>query len=434
MEKFFKLKEHGTNVRTELIAGFTTFMTMAYILAINPDILSKAGMDSGALFTATALASLLATLMMGLYANLPFALAPGMGLNAFFAFTVCGIMKMPWQLALTAILIEGIIFLVLSIFKVREAIVKAIPANIRKSVSVGIGLFIAFIGLQHADIIVDNPATLVSVGDIAGGTGLLAIIGLFITSALLFFKIKGALLIGILATTLIGIPFGITKIPEEFSPVSLPASLEPIFFKFQFDKIFTLEFVVVIFSFLFVDMFDTIGTLIGVSTKAKMLDSNGTMPGMNKALLTDAVGTTFGAVVGTSTVTTYVESAAGVSEGGRTGLTAVATAGLFAIALFLSPIFLLIPEAATAPALILVGLFMMEPIKEIDLSDYTEAIPAFLAIIMMPLTYSIAEGIMFGIVSYAILKLITLKLKDVPIVTWILAALFLAKIIVDKVT
>ncbi len=429
MEKFFRLKENGTTVRTELIAGLTTFMTMAYILAVNPSTLAAAGMNKGALFTATALSSLVATLLMALYANLPFALAPGMGLNAFFAYTVVLAMGYPWELALTAVFVEGIIFILLSLFKVREAIVKAIPLNIRRAVSVGIGLFIAFIGLQNAKVIVANPAVLVGLGDITKGPALLALIGLVLTGALLAFKVKGALLIGILGTTIIGIPMGITTIPSGFSPVSMPASLSPILFKFQFDKIFSLDFFVVMFSFLFVDMFDTIGTLVGVSTKARMLSSDGTMPRMNRALLADAIGTTFGACVGTSTVTTYVESAAGVSEGGRTGLSALSTAGLFFIALFFSPIFLLIPGAATAPALILVGLFMMEPIREIDLSDYTEAIPAFLAIIMMPLTYSIADGIMFGIMGYAIIKLASGKWKDVPVATYILAVLFVLKLV-----
>ncbi len=429
MEKFFKLKAAGTTVRTELVAGLTTFMTMAYILAVNPATLAAAGMDKGALFTATALSALVATLIMALYANLPFALAPGMGLNAFFAYTVVLAMGYPWELALTAVFVEGIIFILLSIFKIREAIVRAIPLNIRRAVSVGIGLFIAFIGLQNAKIIVSNPAVLVGLGDITKGPALLALIGLVLTGALLAFKVKGALLIGILGTTVIGIPMGITAIPQGFSPLAMPASLSPILFKFQFDKLLTLDFFVVMFSFLFVDMFDTIGTLVGVSTKAKMISSDGTMPRMNRALMSDAVGTVFGACIGTSTVTTYVESAAGVSEGGRTGLTALSTAGLFFVALFLSPIFLLIPGAATAPALILVGLFMMEPIKDIDLSDYTEAIPAFLAIIMMPLTYSIADGIMFGIMGYAIIKVCSGKWKDVPVPTFILAVLFVLKLV-----
>jgi AGZA family xanthine/uracil permease-like MFS transporter len=428
VEKFFSLKQNGTTVRTEVLAGITTFMTMAYILAVNPGILSATGMPKGALFTATALSSLAATLVMALYAKLPFALAPGMGLNAFFAFTVVLGMKYSWQTALTAVFIEGLIFIVLSLVNVREAIVKSIPINLKRALSVGIGLFIAFIGFQNAGIVVKNDAVIVGLGKVTEGPALLAIIGLILTGLFLALKVKGALLVGILATTIIGIPMGVTKL-EGFRLVSLPDSIGPIFMQFDFSKLFTGELLIVVFTFLLVDMFDTIGTLVGVSTKAGMLTSSGEVPRAKKALLADAIGTAFGAMVGTSTVTTYVESAAGVAEGGRTGLTSLVTAVLFFLALFFSPLFLLIPSAATAPALVIVGLFMLSPIKEIDFDDYTESIPAFLAMIAMPLTYSIADGIIFGIISYVALKVITGKAKDVPVVTYCVAAFFVLKFI-----
>jgi len=426
MEKFFKLKEHNTTVKTEVVAGVTTFLTMAYILIVNPMILSNAGMDMGGVFTATALASAIATLVMAFAANLPFALAPGMGLNAFFAFTVVLTMGYSWQFALTAVFLEGIIFIILTLFNVREAIINCIPANVKKAISVGIGLFIAFIGLQGAGIIANSDATLVVLGDVTSPQVLLAILGLVIIGVLLAFRIRGALLIGIIATTIIGLPLGITQPP---SGNWAPPSLAPIFFKFDFSQVFSLDMLIVLFTFLFVDMFDTVGTLIGVSTKAGILDKNGNIPKVKNALFADALGTTVGAMLGTSTVTTYVESAAGVAEGGRTGLTSFTTAILFVLALFVSPLFLMIPGAATAPALILVGLFMMSPIKEIDFDDYTESIPAFLTIIMMPLAYSIADGIMFGILSYVILKIFSGKMKDVSLVTLIVAIVFLIKFI-----
>ena len=428
MEKFFSLKQNGTNVRTEVLAGLTTFMTMAYILAVNPGILSATGMPKGALFTATALSSLVATLVMALYAKLPFALAPGMGLNAFFAFSVVLGMGYSWQTALTAVFVEGLIFILLSLINVREAIVKSIPINLKRALSVGIGLFIAFIGFQNAGIVVKNDAVLVGLGKVTEGPALLALIGLAITGLFLALKVKGALLVGILATTVIGIPMGITKL-EGLRLVALPDSIAPIFMQFDFSKLFTGELLIVVFTFLLVDMFDTIGTLVGVSTKAGMLTPSGEVPRAKRALLADAIGTAFGAMVGTSTVTTYVESAAGVAEGGRTGLTSLVTAGLFFLALFFSPLFLLIPSAATAPALIIVGLFMMSPVKEIDFDDYTEAIPSFLAIIAMPLTYSIADGIIFGVISYVVLKVITGKAKAVPFVTYCVAAFFVLKFI-----
>lgn len=425
-EKQFKLKEHGTDVKTEFIAGLTTFMTMAYILIVNPIILSGAGMDFGAVFTATALASVVATCVMAFGANLPFVLAPGMGLNAFFASTVVVAMGYSWQFALTAVFLEGIIFLILTFFNVREAIIDSIPMNIKKAISVGIGLFIAIIGFVTSGIIVGDGPNVLSLGHITSGAPLLALIGIIITGFLLAKNVRGAIFIGILLTTVIGFPLGITSFPEG-SIVSMPAS--PIFWAFEFDKIFTIDMLIVLLTFLFVDMFDTIGTLIGVSTKAGMLDENGKVPGVKAALFADAVGTTFGAMIGTSTVTTYVESASGVAEGGRTGLTALSGAFFFFIALFLSPLFIMVPAAATAPALIIVGLFMMSPVKEIDLDDFTEAIPAFLTIVMMPFAYSIAEGIVFGIVSYAALKLLTGRGKECPVVTYLIAVLFVLKII-----
>ena len=433
MKQFFKLEENKTNVKTEVLAGITTFMTMAYILVVNPVILSSTGMDFGGIFTATALASLIATLMMALYANYPFALAPGMGLNAFFAFTVVlGPMGKSWEFALTAVLIEGIIFILLSFIKAREAIFESIPLNLKNAVSVGIGLFIAFIGLSGAGIVKAGDGTLVALGELTSGAPLLAIIGIIITGFLLAKNVKGALLIGIIATTIIGIPMGVTILPDNFNTiVSMPPSLKDVAFKFVgFDQIFTFEMLVVVFTFLFVDIFDTVGTLAGVATKADMLDKDGKLPKVGAALMADAVGTVVGACLGTSTVTTYVESASGVAEGGRTGLTSLTTAAMFGVALFFAPLFTLVPSAATAPALVIVGLFMMSPITKIDFNDYTEAIPAFLTIVMMPFAYSIAEGIVFGMVSYVILKAISGKFKEVSLIMWILSALFVLRFIV----
>ncbi|MFR6069128.1 MAG: NCS2 family permease, partial [Clostridium perfringens] len=403
MEKFFKLKENNTDAKTEFIAGLTTFMTMAYILIVNPSILSAAGMDQGAVFTATALSAVIATLIMGLYAKLPFAQAPGMGLNAFFAYTIVIQMGYSFEFALTAVLLEGIIFILLTIFNVREAIVDSIPKGIKNAISVGIGLLIALIGLEGAGIVVHTDGgTIVSLGNIVSGSGLLAIIGLLITSVLIAKNVKGALFIGMIVTAIIGIPMGITPMPSKI--ISMPPSIAPTFFKFDFHNIFSLDMVIALFTLLFMDMFDTIGTLVGVATKAKMLDKDGKVPNIKKALFSDAVGTTLGACLGTSTVSTFVESASGVAEGGRTGLTAVSTAFMFFLALFFAPLFAVITPAVTASALVLVGLFMIEPIKEIDLHDFTEAIPAFLTIIMMPFAYSISDGIVFGVISYIILK------------------------------
>ena len=424
LENIFKLTENKTTVRTEIIAGITTFLTMAYILAVNPNILSATGMSSGALFTATAVSAIFATLVMAFWAKLPFALAPGMGLNAFFAFTVVLGMGHTWQFALTAVFIEGIIFILLTVFNIREAIVNAIPANLKKAISAGIGLFIAFIGLQNSGIVIKNDATLVHLGDITSGSALLAFIGLLITSALIVRKVKGDLLIGIIITALIGIPMGITQ----FKGITgLPPSIEPIFMKFEFSKIFTLDMLLVVFTFLFVDIFDTLGTLVGVSGKANMLDKDGKIPNAKKAFMADALGTTVGAILGTSTVTTYVESAAGVSEGGRTGLTAFVTALCFIAALFFAPLFVAIPAAATAPALILVGLFMLSSVKDIDLSDFSEAIPAFICIIAMPFTYSIAEGITLGLLSYVFIHVISGKFSKLTPAMYILAVLFIFK-------
>ena len=429
MEKFFKLKENNTDAKTEFIAGLTTFMTMAYILIVNPSILSAAGMDQGAVFTATALSAVIATLIMGLYAKLPFAQAPGMGLNAFFAYTIVIQMGYSFEFALTAVLLEGIIFILLTIFNVREAIVDSIPKGIKNAISVGIGLLIALIGLEGAGIVVHTDGgTIVSLGNIVSGSGLLAIIGLLITSVLIAKNVKGALFICMIITAIIGIPMGITPMPSKI--ISMPPSIAPTFFKFDFHNIFSLDMVIALFTLLFMDMFDTIGTLVGVATKAKMLDKDGKVPNIKKALFSDAVGTTLGACLGTSTVSTFVESASGVAEGGRTGLTAVSTAFMFFLALFFAPLFAVITPAVTASALVLVGLFMIEPIKEIDLHDFTEAIPAFLTIIMMPFAYSISDGIVFGVISYIILKLFSGKRKEISLTTVILGLVFLLKFLI----
>ncbi len=426
LEKFFSLEKNKTTVKTEILAGVTTFMTMAYILAVNPDILSATGMDKNALYTATALSALIATLVMALVARLPFALAPGMGLNAFFAFTVVLGMGYSWQFALTAVFLEGIIFLILTLFNIRELIIDAIPFTMKHAVSAGIGLFIAFIGLQNAGIIVKNDATLVGLGNMGSPTVLIAIGGIVLTAVLLARNVKGALLIGIFTATVTGLPFGVTKMPGG-TLIDLPPSLSPIFFKFKFEHILTFDMLIVLFTFLFVDMFDTVGTLVGVSSKAGMLDKNGKVPRVKQALMADSIGTFIGAILGTSTVTTYVESASGVAEGGRTGLTSLTTATLFLVALFFAPLFTMVPPAATAPALILVGFFMMSPVLQIDFNNYTESIPAFITIIFMPLTYSIAEGIVFGMLSYVLLKVLTGKFKDISVVMVILSILFILK-------
>ena len=457
LEKVFKLSENKTDAKTEILAGITTFMTMAYILAVNPSVLSAAGMDSGAVFTATALAAFVGTLLMAIFANYPFALAPGMGLNAYFAYTVVLGMGYSWEYALTAVFAEGIIFIILSATNVREAIFNAIPQNLKAAVSVGIGLFIAFIGLQNAKIVIGG-STLLQLFSVdkynevngvnasfnnVGITVLLAIIGIIITGILVVKDIKGNILWGILITWLLGIicqfagiyvpnaDLGFYSLLPDFSNgLSIP-SLSPIFCKLDFSGIFSLNFVVILFAFLFVDLFDTIGTLIGVSAKADMLDENGKLPRIKGALMADAVATTVGAVLGTSTTTTFVESASGVSEGGRTGLTAVTTAILFGLSLFLSPIFLAIPSFATAPALVIVGLYMLTNVTNIDFNDMSEAIPCYVCIIAMPFFYSISEGISMGVITYVALNLITGKAKEkkVSVLMYVLAILFILKYI-----
>ncbi|MDO5571729.1 MAG: NCS2 family permease [Bacteroidales bacterium] len=425
LEKLFGFNPKTMNVKTEILAGITAFLTMSYILAVNPEILSSVGMDKGALFTATALASVFATLVMSLLAKLPFALAPGMGLNAFFAFTVCLGMGYSWQFALTAVLIEGIIFILLTITNLREAIVNAIPMTLKNAIGAGIGLFIAFIGLQGAGVIANNDATLVSLGNITSGAPLLALIGIAFTSVLLIKNVKGAFLIGILGTTILGIPMGITQ----YSGVmSAPPSIAPIFFKFDFSQIFTPDMAVVVFTFLFVDMFDTIGTLVGVSTKAGLM-KDGKIPNAKQAFMADALGTTVGAMLGTSTTTTYVESASGVAQGGRSGLTSFTVAVCFFAALFFSPLFLSIPAAATCPVLVLVGLFMLSPIQNIKLDDYTESIPAFICVITIPFAYSISDGIVLGMISYVLINLLSLNHKKLTLPIYILAILFSLKYI-----
>ena len=443
MENFFKLKERGTTVSREIIAGLTTFLAMAYILAVNPGMLSAAGMSARAVFTATAVSAAIATLVMAFVANLPVALAPGMGLNAFFTFTVVIGMGCTWQLALTAVLIEGIIFIILSLCGIREAIVKSIPDNLKKAVAVGIGLFIAIIGLSNAGIVTSQAGTIISfvTFKMENAAALLAIIGLIITIILYTLKVPGAILIGIVITTLIGIPMGVTKIPEGFKAVSAPDA--PYFFAFDWKGIcmgangFSIavlgKFIVILITFLFTDLFDTIGTLLGVAEQGNLKDKDGNVLNAKGALIADSVGTVVGACLGTSTVTSYVESSAGVGAGGRTGLASVVTAVLFIISLLFSQVFLLIPAAATAPALIFVGYLMMKSVVDIKFDDSTEGIPAFVTIISMPFAYSISKGIMYGIITYVITKLCAKKAKDIPVVTWVLVVIFLAEIIFEAV-
>lgn len=425
--KIFGFDPAKHSVKTEIVAGLTTFLTMAYILSLNPDIfgaLESAGMPKGAVFTATALASVVGTLVMAIYAKKPYALAPGLGLNAFFVYTVCLTLGYSWQFALTAVLIEGIIFIILTVTNIREAIINAIPASMKNAVSVGIGLFIAFIGLNNAGIIVDEGGTIIALGDITSGTALLAIVGLIITSVMMIMKVPGAMLIGILLTAIIGVPFGITKFN---GLVDVPPSISDIALKFEWDKILSLDMVAIVFTFLFVDMFDTIGTVIGVSKKAGMVNPDGSIPGVKKVLMADAIATVAGAAFGTSTTTTYVESASGVASGGRTGLTAFTTAICFAVSLLFAPLFTAIPSAATAPALILVGVMMMAPVREIDFDDFTEAIPAYITLIMMPLAYSISDGIMLGVISYVLLNALGGKTRKISGMMWALAILFILR-------
>ena len=449
LEKFFKLKENGTNVRTEVVAGITTFMTMAYILAVNPSILSASGMDAQAVLIATAIASFIGTICMALLANYPFALAPGLGLNAYFAYTVCGSMGYSWQIALFAVFVEGLIFIVLSLTNVREAIFNAIPLQLKKGVSVGIGLFIAFIGLQNAGIVVNNDSTLVSIVDFtadfhtSGISALLAVIGIFIIAVLYVKKVKGAILIGIFATWILGIICQLTGLyvvtPDAGYYSLIPAwssfnlgAISSVFgqcFKADFSSLRAFDFVAIVCAFLFVDIFDTLGTLIGCATKADMLDKEGKLPRIKEALFADAIATTAGAVLGTSTTTTFVESSAGVAEGGRTGLSSVVTGLLFLLAVFLSPIFITIPSFATAPALLFVGFLMISAVTAIDFNDFTEAVPAYLALIAMPLTYSISEGIAAGVISYVVINLISGKAKKITPLMYVLAVLFICKFI-----
>ena len=427
LHKLFGFDAQRHNVRTEIVAGITTFLTMSYILAVNPAIFSSLdGMPAGAVFTSTALAGIVGCMMMAIVGKLPFGLAPGMGLNAFFVYTVCMGMGYSWQFALTAVFIEGLIFILLTLTNVREAIVNAIPVNLRYAIGAGIGLFIAFIGLQNAQIVVLNQSTLVSLGDITQGSALLGFIGLIITGLLYIMRVRGAMLFGILITTVIGIPMGIT---EYSGLMSRPESIAPIFCKFEWDHIFSLDMLVVVFTFLFIDMFDTVGTLIGVCTRAGMVNKEGKIDRLNQAFMSDAVATTVGAILGTSTTTTYVESAAGVSQGGRTGLTAFTIGCCFVITLFFSPLFLSIPSAATAPVLIIVGLLMLEPIRNIDFSDYTESIPAFVCILLMPMTYSISDGILLGVIMYVVLNICCGRFKKLTPMMYILALLFILKYI-----
>jgi AGZA family xanthine/uracil permease-like MFS transporter len=426
LEKIFHLKVNGTRPAVEILAGVTTFMTMAYILAVNPVILSATGMDKGAVFTATVIASLAATLVMAFLANLPFALAPGMGLNAFFAYTVVIGMGYSWQTALTAVFLEGIIFLLLTLFNIREIIVNSIPLPLKHAISVGIGFFIALMGFKNAGIIVDSPNTLVTMGNLSSHTVWIALSGLVVISVLLILRIQGAILIGIVAASLMGIPLHVTSLPAG-NIITKPPDVSPLFFHLDFSSILKPEMLIVLFTFLFVDIFDTVGTLVGVCSKANMLDETGKVPRVKNALFADAIGTTLGALLGTSTVTTYVESAAGVAAGGRTGLTALTVALCFIIVLFLSPVFLMVPSAATAPALIIIGLFMISPISKIELENYLDSIPVFLTVIIMPLAFSISEGISFGMISWVVLRLLSGRWKQVSIPLYLLTILFIAR-------
>ena len=440
LEKHFKLQENGTTIKTEVMAGVITFMTMAYILIVNPSILSSTGMDSGAVLTATAISAAIATVCMAFFANYPFVLAPGMGLNAYFAYTVVLKNGYSWETALAAVFVEGIIFILLSAANVREAIFNSIPLNLKKAISVGVGFYIAFIGMQNAGIIVDESSTLVTLGSITNPSAYLAIIGTFITLFLVIKNVRGAVLYGIVITYVLGIICQLTGLyvvdvengvysilPSGI--ISAPPSIAPVFGKMDFSNIFLLDFVVVVCSFLFVDIFDTLGTIIGVSSKAGMLDKDNKLPRIKGALLADAVGTTAGAVLGTSTVTTFVESSTGAAAGGRTGLTALTAAVLFLLSLVFSPVITAIPSFATTPALIVVGLFMVEQVTDINFKDYTEGLPAFMAILMMVVAYSISEGLVFSVISYVVLKFVSGRKNELNPVIVIIAVLFLLKLI-----
>ncbi len=432
IQKTFGMDPAKHSIRTEIIAGITTFLTMAYILAVNPSIfgaLAAQGMPTDAVFTATALAAIVGCLVMSIYAKKPFGLAPGMGLNAFFVFTVCLGMGHSWQMALTAIFLEGILFILLTVTNVRKLIVDAIPMNLKRAIGAGIGLYIAFIGLKSAGIIVSSDSTSVTLGTLSDSTSILAIIGLLLTSVLVILKVRGGMLLGILVTTIIGIPMGVTHFN---GLLSTPPSISSIFCQFEWSQIFSWDMVAIVFTFLFIDMFDTIGTVVGVSVKSGMVDEKGNVDGINKVLMADAVATVAGAMFGTSTTTTYIESASGVSEGGRTGLTSFTIAVCFAIALLFSPLFLAIPGAATGPVLFIVGVMMAAPVKEIDWEDYSEAIPAFVTMLLMPLAYSISDGIMLGMISYVVINALTGKFKKVSVTMWILAVLFVLRYILMR--
>ena len=428
LQKIFGFNKQTMNLRTEIIAGITTFLTMSYILAVNPAMLSTTGMDKGAIFTATALAAAIATLLLAWMAKLPFAQAPGMGLNAFFAFTLVQGMGYSWETALAAMFVEGLIFILITLLNVREIILNSIPVNLRHAISAGIGMFIAFIGLKNAGIIESNPSTFVALGHFTP-ISLLAIFGILLSAVLLIKKVKGALFYSILLCTIVGIPLGVTDIPENFIPVSMPHSIAPTFCKFDFEGFFTLDMAIIIFTLLFMNIFDTLGTLVGLATKTGIMDKNGHIPHVKEAMMSDAIGTTISSMLGSSTVTTYVESASGIAEGGRSGVTSLITGLLFILALFFAPAFLLIPGAATTGAFVLVGVFMMDSIGKINLSDISEALPAFVTIIMMVLTYSIANGIILGLLCYVLLKLFSGKHKQITLTMYILAILFIIDLI-----
>lgn len=430
LQRYLGFDPKTMNLRTEVIAGMTTFMTMCYILAVNPDILSAASMDKGAVFTATALASALATVLLAFMAKLPLAQAPGMGINAFFAFTLVQGMGYSWQTALTVVLVEGIVFVLLTMFNIREKIVDCIPVNLRYAISVGIGMFIAFIGLKNVNLIVHNDATLVALGAFTPAA-LIAILGIILSGVLCYKKVKGALFIGIIITTLIGIPFGVTSLPENFSIISMPQSVAPTFLQFDFASLWDFDLIVVAFILVFMDLFNTLGTLVGAANQAGLVTKEGNIPHMKEALMADAIGTCIGAVCGTSTVTTFVESSAGIAEGGRSGVTSLVTGLLFLLALFFSPLFLVIPSAATTGALVLVGVFMMNGLKDIEMDDMTEALPAFITILSMVLTYSIAEGIVLGLLSYTVMKICTGRFKDLHPAMYVLSIFFVLKYIFD---
>ena len=424
LQKLFGFVPSSMTVKREVIAGITTFLTMAYILAVNPSILSDAGMDKGAVFTATVISSVLATLIMAMYAKLPFALAPGMGLNAFFAYTVVLTMGYSWQFALTAVFIEGIIFILLTLTGLRQKIVDSMPLVLRRAISPGIGFFIAFIGLKNAGIVSASPATFVTMGNLHDPAVLLAAFGILLSAVLLIKKVTGALLIGILVTTVIGIPFGVTQLS---SVLDVPPSIAPIVMKFEWHNVLSFDMAICVLTFLFIDMFDTIGTLLGVSHRAGMVDEKGNIPHLTEAFMADAIGTAAGAMLGTSTVTTYVESASGVNAGGRSGLTSFTTAICFVLALFLATLFLAIPAQATAPALVLVGVMMMTDVSKLHLGDFADAVPAFVCIALMPLTYSISDGILMGLITYVLLRIFAGRYRELKLGMIVLAVLFVLK-------